>query len=167
MRAIVVSPTYNERLNIEPLLMKLRAATASAEILIVDDGSPDGTGDEVRRLADGITKVHLLEREGKGGLASAYVAGFRRALDMGADIVVQMDADLSHDPADVPRLVESGADLTLGSRYVPGGGTRNWPPHRRALSRFGSAYARLCLSLPYSDLTGGFKAWRAERRIRY
>ena len=96
------------------------------------------------------------------GLASAYVDGFRRALDLGADRVVQMDADLSHDPADVPRLLASHADLVLGSRYVPGGGTRNWPLPRRLLSRFGSVYARLWLGLPQRDLTGGFKAWRRE-----
>lgn len=159
MRAMVVTPTYNERDNVETLIRGLRAAAPGIEVLIVDDGSPDGTADLARTLGESLGGVRVLQRPGKAGLASAYVDGFRAALAAGAERVVQMDADLSHDPADVPRLMEAGADLALGSRYVSGGGTRNWPLHRRALSRFGSAYARACLGLPYSDLTGGFKCW--------
>lgn len=161
MRCLVVTPTYNERQNLEPLVEGLRRAWAGLEVVVVDDGSPDGTADVARLLDARLGGVHLLERSGKQGLASAYVAGFNRALELGADRVVQMDADLSHDPADVPRLAAAPSQLVLGSRYVPGGGTRNWPVHRQALSRFGSWYARTLLGLPQRDLTGGFKAWDA------
>ena len=157
VRTLVVTPTYNERENIATLIEGLRDADPSIEVLVVDDGSPDGTADLAEELG-----AHVLRRPGKAGLASAYTDGFRRALDDGADRVVQMDADLSHSPADVPRLLAPGTGLALGSRYVPGGGTKGWPLHRKALSRFGSAYARLWLGMPYRDLTGGFKAWRAD-----
>ena len=128
------------------------------QMLLVDDGSPDGTADLARSMSKG--DITVLERSEKKGLASAYVAGMKAALEGGATRIVQMDADLSHDPADVPRLLEGQADLVLGSRYVTGGGTRNWPLQRRMLSRFGSVWARTWLGLPYRDLTGGFKAWR-------
>ncbi len=153
MSAFVVTPTYNESENLPTLVEKL----GDVRILVVDDGPPDGTGDLAEELG-----CDVLRRPGKQGLASAYVDGMTRALELGATRVVQMDADLSHDPADVPRLLASEADLALGSRYVPGGGTRGWPLHRKLLSRGGSIYSRLWLGLPYRDLTGGFKAWRAE-----
>ena len=157
MSVYVVVPSYNEAENIGRLVSSLRLAQPGMKLILVDDGSPDGTADLARSLSGG--DIEVLEREGKQGLASAYFVGFRRALELGAERIVQMDADLSHDPADVPRLVASEADLVLGSRYVPGGGTRNWPIQRRLLSRFGSVWSRLWLSLPYRDLTGGFKAW--------
>lgn len=160
MRVFVVIPTYNERENLPRLVSLLREARSNLEILVVDDGSPDGTGDLVLELADELGGIHLLRREGKQGLASAYVDGFRRALAEGAERIVQMDADLSHDPADVPRLLDADADVVIGSRYVSGGGTSGWPLKRKVLSRFGSVYARAWLGLPYRDVTGGFKAWR-------
>lgn len=157
MRPAVVVPTFNEAENIGLLL---RALPQDLDVLVVDDASPDGTADVVRSAErDG---VHLLSRDGKQGLASAYVAGFTWCLERGYERVVQMDADLSHDPGDVVRLLAEDSDLVLGSRYVRGGGTRNWPLRRRLLSRFGSIYGRLCLGLPQRDLTGGFKAWRAD-----
>ncbi len=157
MSVLVVTPTYNERENLDALVGRLREALGEVALLVVDDGSPDGTADHAEALG-----ARVLRREAKAGLASAYQAGFRIALDEGYDRIVQMDADLSHDPADVPRLLAADADLVLGSRYVPGGGTRNWPLGRRLLSRFGSTYSRVWLGLPYRDLTGGFKAWRRE-----
>ncbi len=158
----VVTPTYNEADNLPRLVRELRGALPTVGLLVVDDGSPDGTGELAQELAREHGRIEILHRAGKQGLASAYVAGFGCLLQAGARRVVQMDADLSHDPADVPRLLaalDDGADLALGSRYVPGGGTRNWPLNRRLLSRFGSVYSRLWLGLPYRDLTGGFKAW--------
>ena len=157
MSVLVVTPTYNERENLDGLVGRLRGALGEVTLLVVDDGSPDGTADHAEALG-----ARVLRREAKAGLASAYQAGFRIALDEGFERVVQMDADLSHDPADVPRLLADDADLVLGSRYVPGGGTRNWPLGRRLLSRFGSTYSRMWLGLPYRDLTGGFKAWKAD-----
>lgn len=156
MRALVVIPTFDEASNIEPLLARM---PQGLDVLFVDDGSPDGTADVIRAQAD--PRVSLLERPGKLGLASAYVDGFRLALDGGYERILQMDADLSHEPSDALRLLDSDADLVLGSRYVERGGTRNWPLSRRLLSRFGSAYGRTVLGLPQRDVTGGFKAWRA------
>lgn len=153
----IVTPTFNEAATIEALLDGLRPLGAA--VIVVDDGSPDGTANLARRAG-----ATVIERPGKLGLASAYQRGLGEALAVGADPIVQMDADLSHDPADVPRLLEAlaqGADLAVGSRYVAGGGTRNWGPHRRALSRFGALYARAWLGLPQRDPTAGFKAWRA------
>ena len=155
-----VVPTWNERECLPALVGRLRAAAPGLRILVVDDDSPDGTGELALELGRELGGVELLRRTGRGGLASAYVDGFRRALDAGADRVVQMDADGSHRPEDVPRLLETDADLVLGSRYVPGGSTPGWPWRRELLSRFGSVYARLWLGLPHRDLTGGFKAWR-------
>jgi dolichol-phosphate mannosyltransferase len=158
-RVHVVIPTYNELDNLVPLLERARAALPRATILIVDDASPDGTGLLARELG-----AEVLHRPAKAGIAAAYVAGFRRALAAGADLVVQMDADLSHDPADLPRLiaaVRDGADLALGSRYVAGGRTVGWSPARKALSRGGGMYAAFILGLPVRDPTGGYKVWRA------
>jgi len=160
MSTIIVVPSYNEAENLPRLVEGLRRAQPDMHLLLVDDGSPDGTADLARSLSNG--DISVLERGEKLGLASAYVAGMKEALEKGARRVVQMDADLSHDPADVPRLLASGADLVLGSRYVEGGGTRNWPLQRRVLSRFGSLWSRTWLGLPYRDLTGGFKAWTGE-----
>jgi dolichol-phosphate mannosyltransferase len=132
------------------------------EVLVIDDASPDGTGEIADRLAAELPWVHVLHRERKEGLGPAYLAGFRRTLELGADLVLEMDCDFSHDPADVPRLVQAAedADLVLGSRYVRGGGTRNWGLVRRFISRGGSLYAQVLLQLGIRDLTGGFKCYR-------
>jgi dolichol-phosphate mannosyltransferase len=160
---IVVVPTYNERCNIETLVLGVLRQGPQYHVLIVDDGSPDGTGE----LADALAAAHpgrveVIHRAAKVGLGSAYIAGFRRALERAPDLIVQMDADLSHDPASLPRLVAAarGADLVIGSRYVRGGGTAGWPLWRRLLSRMGGLYARLVLGAPIADLTSGFKVWR-------
>jgi dolichol-phosphate mannosyltransferase len=163
--AWLVLPTYNEAENVEPLVeAALDKLPASARVLIVDDSSPDGTGRLADRLAERLEPVEVLHRERKEGLGPAYVAGFRRALERGAGLVLEMDADFSHDPAYLPRLLEAAerADLVLGSRYVAGGGVTDWGPLRRAISRGGSAYARLVLGVEVRDLTGGFKCIRRE-----
>jgi dolichol-phosphate mannosyltransferase len=162
MSTWVVTPTYNEASSILPLLQGLRALPSAPQVLVVDDSSPDGTADLVRDFQQGDTGVHLLQRQGQTGLASAYLAGFAQVLAQGAQRVVQMDADLSHDPQALPGLLANDADLVLGSRYVPGGGTKNWPLKRRLLSRGGSLWARTWLRMPQRDLTGGFKVWRAN-----
>ncbi len=161
MSTWVVTPTYNEAASIGPLLRSLRALPDAPQVLVVDDSSPDGTADRVRDIQSQDTGVHLLQRRGQAGLASAYLAGFAHALSQGATRVAQMDADLSHDPLALPTLLAHDADLVLGSRYVPGGGTENWPRKRRILSRGGSLWARTWLRLPQRDLTGGFKVWKA------
>jgi dolichol-phosphate mannosyltransferase len=161
MTAIVCLPTYNERENLEPMLRAL--APHGVRVLVIDDNSPDGTGELADRLAGELDFVSVLHREHKEGLGPAYIAGFRRALADGADYILEMDCDFSHDPADVPRLLEActaGADLALGSRYVDGGGTENWGVGRRIVSEGGSLYARLLLGLRIRDLTGGFKCYR-------
>lgn len=163
---MVVLPTYNERDNIEPYLRALRAVSGEIDVLIVDDNSPDGTADAARALAGELGGVEVLQRPSKDGLGSAYRAGFRRVLDSnnGYDVVVSMDADLSHDPAVIPamiRAIEGGADAVIGSRYVRGGGTADWPVHRRLLSKWGNAYTRAVLRLPTRDCTSGFRAYRA------
>jgi dolichol-phosphate mannosyltransferase len=163
--AWLVLPTFNEAGNIEPLVRSaLKNLPEGSKVLVVDDDSPDGTGEIADRLADELP-VQVLHRRGKKGLASAYVAGFRHVLEQGAALVLQMDSDFSHDPADLPRLIAATgeADLVLGSRYVPGGGVRNWSLLRQAISRGGSAYARLVLGVGIRDLTGGFKCFR--RRV--
>jgi dolichol-phosphate mannosyltransferase len=159
----LVLPTYNEAENLEPIVAAVRAALPpSRQLLIVDDASPDGTGRIADRLAGEHADVAVLHRPRKDGIGPAYVAGFRRALDAGAELVVQMDADFSHDPGDLPRLLACAveADLVLGSRYVPGGGVEDWGPIRRLISRGGSAYARALLGVGVRDLTGGFKVFR-------
>jgi dolichol-phosphate mannosyltransferase len=161
----VVLPTYEEATSIERLVAAARAKLpASAQVLIVDDNSPDGTGEIAARLAGEDGAVHFLHRPVKEGLGPAYIAGFRRALAGGAGLIVEMDADFSHEPAYLPRLLEAAgrADLAIGSRYVPGGGVTEWGALRRAISRGGSAYARLVLGVGVHDLTGGFKCFRRE-----
>jgi dolichol-phosphate mannosyltransferase len=161
----LVLPTYNEAENVESIVAAARAALpADARILIVDDASPDGTGVIADRLAAEVAGLEVLHRAGKEGLGPAYVAGFRHALAAGAGLVLEMDSDFSHDPADLPRLLAAAerADLVIGSRYVPGGGTVGWGLLRRVVSRGGSAYARLVLGLEVRDLTSGFKCIRRE-----
>jgi dolichol-phosphate mannosyltransferase len=159
----VVVPTYNERPNIEALILGVLALGPGYRVVVVDDGSPDGTG----ALADALAvaypeRVDVIHRAVKGGLGPAYIAGFRRALELAPDLIAQMDADLSHDPAVLPRLVAAtrDADLVIGSRYVPGGGTTGWPLWRRLMSRMGGSYASAVLGAPVGDLTSGFKVWR-------
>jgi dolichol-phosphate mannosyltransferase len=162
-RVLVIIPTYNERDNIEGIVGRVRAAAPPVEVLIVDDASPDGTGE----LADGLAKaddhVHVLHRAGKEGLGPAYVAGFGWATEHGYDVMVEMDADGSHQPEELPRLLVAlqDADLVIGARWVPGGKVRNWPASREALSRGANTYARLLLGMPLHDATGGFRAFRA------
>jgi dolichol-phosphate mannosyltransferase len=164
-RVTVCLPTYNERENLEPMLGALRKVLPDdARVLVIDDASPDGTGELADGLAAADERVYVLHRERKEGLGPAYVAGFRRALADGAELVVEIDCDFSHDPSDVPRLLTAAedADLVLGSRYVEGGGVRNWGLVRRAISAGGSAYARFLLGTHIRDLTGGFKCYRRE-----
>jgi dolichol-phosphate mannosyltransferase len=163
-RAIVCLPTYDERENLEPMVQALGEVldTSRDRVLVIDDASPDGTGEIADRLASELPWVSVLHRERKEGIGPAYVAGFRRALADGAELVLEMDCDFSHDPRDVPRLIEAAgdADLVLGSRYAPGGGTENWGLLRRAVSRGGCLYAQVFLGVRVRDLTGGFKCFR-------
>ena len=160
-KAVVCLPTYNEVENLERMLRAL--GDKDVRVLVIDDNSPDGTGRLADRLAQELDYVDVLHRDRKEGLGPAYLSGFRRALSDGAELVLEMDCDFSHDPNDVPRLlaaVEQGADLALGSRYVPGGGVRNWGLMRRVISAGGSLYARVLLGVEVQDLTGGFKCYR-------
>jgi dolichol-phosphate mannosyltransferase len=164
VRVLVVLPTYQEAANIAEVLRRLRAAVPAADVLVVDDGSPDGTADLAARVGEELGGVAVLRRPGKAGLGSAYREGFRRGLAEGYEALVEMDADLSHDPAALPSLVAAvadGADLAIGSRYVPGGTIPNWSWHRRALSRWGNRYAAWALRLPVRDATSGFRVYRA------
>lgn len=162
-RVLVVTPTYNERLNIEPVLARLRAAVPYADVLVVDDDSPDGTGDVADKIAASDAAVHVLHRPVKDGLGAAYVAGFRWGLERDYDVLVEMDADGSHQPEQLPSLLAAlrHADLVLGSRWVQGGSVSDWPATRMALSRGGNAYVRIALGLGLRDATGGFRAFRA------
>lgn len=167
---VVVLPTYNELENLPHIAPEIVAH--GYRLLIVDDNSPDGTGRLADSLAIEVPEISVLHRETKAGLGPAYAAGFDRALAEGAEIVVEMDADFSHDPADLPRLVEAigrGADLAIGSRYVPGGATPDWPIHRKLISRGGNLYARTMLGIPIRDATAGFRAYTAEalRKLPY
>jgi len=164
-QAWLVLPTYNEADNLQPLVAAaLENLPADARVLVVDDGSPDGTGELADRLAADEDRIQVLHRARKEGLGPAYLAGFRVALEAGAGFVLEMDSDFSHDPEDLPRLLKAAedADLVIGSRYVENGEIENWTPLRRAVSRGGSTYARLVLGLDVQDLTGGFKCFRRE-----
>jgi dolichol-phosphate mannosyltransferase len=162
-RVAVIMPTYNERENLEALAGRVRSAVPGADLLVVDDNSPDGTGDLADKLAADDPHVRVMHRPGKGGLGAAYLAGFRWALEAGYDAVVEMDADGSHQPEQLPALLDAlrTADLVLGSRYVPGGRVLNWPRSRELLSRGGNTYARLMLGIQLKDATGGYRAYRA------
>jgi dolichol-phosphate mannosyltransferase len=166
VRVVVCLPTYNERDNLEPMVRTLddifRRHDLDARVLVIDDSSPDGTGELADRLTGEFRFLSVLHRPEKQGLGPAYLAGFVWALATDADRIVEMDCDFSHDPEDLPRLIAAteNADLALGSRYVQGGGTRNWGLGRRAVSRFGSLYARVLLGVGIRDLTGGFKCFR-------
>jgi dolichol-phosphate mannosyltransferase len=162
VRRRVIIPTYNEAANIVAVMERTRAALPGADILIVDDGSPDGTAEIAEKLGAEIGGVDILRRSGKQGLGSAYIAGFKRSLDDGYDVVVEMDADLSHDPAMLPYIVgpiPDVADLVIGSRYVPGGSIPDWPKRRELLSRWGNRYAALVLGLAINDSTAGYRAY--------
>ena len=163
-RTIVVVPTYNEAGNVEQVVDSILAQGPGFEVLIVDDASPDGTGDLVAAKAADEPRLHLLRRSGKLGLGTAYVAGFREALRLGADLIAQMDADLSHDPEELPRFVAAAeeADVVIGSRYVKGGSTPGWPWHRRLISGGMGLACRLLLRIPVKDPTSGFKCWRRQ-----
>jgi len=169
VRLTVCVPTYNERENVEPLLRALGEVFSrhglDARVLVIDDGSDDGTREIADRLAEELGYVSVLHRPQRGGLGPAYLDGFRRALAEGAELIAEMDGDLSHDPADVPRLVEAAgeADVALGSRYVRGGGVRNWSLLRRVVSRSGCLYARAVLGIGVRDATSGFRVYR--RRV--
>ena len=159
---LVVVPTYDERLNIERTIARLRAAVPRAHALVVDDASPDGTGEVADRLAAEDPQVHVLHRLGKQGLGAAYLAGFDWGLSRGYEVLVEMDADGSHQPEQLPRLLAAleDADLVLGSRWVPGGSVVNWPRSRELLSRGGNTYVRIALGVGLRDATGGFRAFR-------
>jgi dolichol-phosphate mannosyltransferase len=163
-RAVVCLPTYNERENLEPMVQALAEVldTDLDRVLVIDDASPDGTGELADRLAEELVWLQVLHRERKEGIGPAYVAGFKRSLADGAELVLEMDCDFSHDPADVPRLIAAadGDELVLGSRYVSGGGTENWGVLRRVVSRLGCLYAQMLLGVRVRDLTGGFKCYR-------
>ena len=160
MKTIVVIPTYDEKDNVTP--MSEAVLKHDVEILFVDDNSPDGTGAVIDGLVAKNPRIHVLHREKKAGLGRAYVAGFAEALKLGAQQIIQMDCDFSHDPNDIPRLIKANADLVIGSRYVPGGSTPGWPFKRRLISRCGGIFIRTVTGMPLRDPTGGFKCWKAE-----
>lgn len=163
-RVLVIVPTYNERENLPLIAERVRAALPDAHLLVADDNSPDGTGQVADELAAEDDHVHVLHRPAKEGLGAAYIAGFRWGLAEGYDVLVEMDADGSHQPEELPKLFEAlaeGADLAIGSRWVPGGKVVNWPAHREFLSRGANIYVRLMLGLPVRDATAGFRAYRA------
>ncbi|MDP5225957.1 MULTISPECIES: polyprenol monophosphomannose synthase [Arthrobacter] len=165
MRVLTIIPTFNELESLPKTLGRVRAAVPATDVLVVDDNSPDGTGQLADRMAAEDSQVKVLHRKGKEGLGAAYIAGFKWGLDEGYDVLVELDADGSHQPEQLPRLlqaIEDGADLAIGSRWVPGGTVVNWPAHRQFISKGGSFYARTMLGLPVKDLTGGFNAFRAS-----
>ena len=164
MKSLVVVPTYNEVENVESVVGRVRAAQPDVDVLVVDDGSPDGTGDLADQMAAADPSVHVMHRTTKDGLGAAYLAGFAWGLERGYDVLVEMDADGSHQPEELVRLldeIDAGADLVLGSRWGDGGSVVNWPKQREVLSRGGNLYARLALGLPLRDATGGYRAFRA------
>lgn len=166
LRTLVVIPTYQEAGNVDRILAGVRAALPDADVLVVDDASPDGTGARAEAAAERLGRIEILHRAGKDGLGRAYREGYRKGLDAGYEVLVQMDADLSHDPADLPRLVapvlDGSSDVVIGSRYVPGAGIPDWGWGRRALSRYGNRYTGAMLGLEVRDATAGFRAYRAE-----
>ena len=165
LRPLIVLPTYNEVDNIAEMLRRVRAVSPQAGILVVDDSSPDGTADVVRAMSAEVGPIDMLSRPRKSGLGSAYRDGFKWGRARGFDVLMEMDSDFSHDPADVPRLlkgIEDGADLVIGSRYVPGGEIPHWPWHRRTLSKYGNRYSAAMLRLDVRDVTAGYRAYRGE-----
>ena len=164
MKTLVISPTYNERKNIQSLIELILDSNPDYHLLVVDDNSPDGTAEKVKELQNSYPNLHLEERPGKAGLGTAYLFGFKWALDRDYEAIVQMDADLSHDPKDVPRLVSElkDHDLIIGSRYVEGISVVNWPIRRLILSYSANMYSRVITGMPIKDGTGGFKAWRGS-----
>ncbi len=169
-RVLIVMPTYNERQNLEIMAGRIRESTPDADLLVVDDNSPDGTGDLAEKLAEADPHVHVMHRTEKAGLGKAYLAGFTWALERGYDVIVEMDADGSHRPEDLPRLlaaVADGADGVIGSRWVPGGKVVNWPKKREVLSRGANIYTRVMIGFSVKDATGGYRAYKAStlRRI--
>ena len=160
MKTIVVIPTYDEKDNVRAMAASVLAQGEGIELLFVDDNSPDGTGDVIEEMCKAEGRIHCLHRVKKEGLGRAYVAGFQKALEMGAEKIVQMDCDFSHDPKDVPRLIAEDADLVIGSRYVKGGATPGWPFSRRFISRAGGIFIRTVTGMPLRDPTGGFKCWK-------
>jgi dolichol-phosphate mannosyltransferase len=160
----VIIPTYNERDNLESIVGRVRAALPAAHVLVVDDNSPDGTGEIADKLAAADPNVHVMHRAGKSGLGTAYIAGFTWGLDNGYGVLIEADADGSHDPADLPGMLAAldGADLVIGSRYVPGGTVVNWPRSREFLSRAANVYVRTMLGIGVHDATAGFRAYRAD-----
>lgn len=163
-RVLVVIPTYNEAPNVERIVDRVRRAVPSADVLVADDNSPDGTGEIADKLATLDDHVHVMHRPGKNGLGAAYLAGFAWALERDYGVVVEMDADGSHRPEDLPRMLAAleNADLVLGSRWVKGGSVVNWPAHRKLLSLGGNTYSRLALGVPIRDITGGYRAFRRQ-----
>ena len=163
-RILVIIPTFNEHESLPSIVQRVRTCVPEADILVADDNSPDGTGRIADDLASGDDHLHVMHRLGKEGLGAAYLAGFAWALQQGYDVVVEMDADGSHQPEQLPRLLDAlrSADLVLGSRWVPGGRTENWPLSRQLISRSGTAYTRLALGVPIHDATGGYRAFRAS-----
>jgi dolichol-phosphate mannosyltransferase len=163
-KVVVLIPTYNERENLALIVARLRAAVPQADVLVLDDSSPDGTGEVADKLAADDSQVHVLHRKNKEGLGAAYLAGFAWALEQGYDVLVEMDADGSHQPEQLPLLLRAlaQADVALGSRWIPGGSVVNWPIHRKALSVGGNLYVRALLGMPIGDATGGFRAFRAS-----
>jgi dolichol-phosphate mannosyltransferase len=166
-RILVIIPTYNEAENIQPIVARVRRSVPEAHVLVADDNSPDGTGDLVDKLVADDDQVHVLHRKGKEGLGAAYIAGFHWGLDNGYGVLVEHDADGSHQPEQLHRLLEAlrNADLVLGSRYVKGGEVQNWPKSREILSRGGNIYTRLALGVPLQDATGGYRAFRRETLV--
>jgi len=165
MRVLTIIPTYNEKENLPRVVERLRAAVPDCDILVVDDNSPDGTGKLADDMAASDSQIHVLHRTTKDGLGGAYLAGFDWGLAEGYDVLVEMDADCSHQPEQLPlllRAIENGADLAIGSRYVPGGKTKNWPAHRLLLSRGANLYTRLILGSTIKDITAGYRAYTRE-----
>ena len=169
LRPLIVLPTYNEADNIAEVLRRARAAAPDAGILVVDDSSPDGTADIAKAMTGEVGAVDILSRPVKSGLGSAYREGFKWGRERGFDVLMEMDSDLSHDPADIPRLlrgIDDGADLVIGSRYVPGGEIPHWPWHRRALSKYGNRYSAAMLRIDVHDMTAGYRAYRSDMVAR-